>query len=70
MHFEAGTSASWCYRFEDVLRPGTICSSREIESAYPASMLFMENDTDDQRDEVRVFNRVLSENEICASAAP
>lgn len=33
-------------------------------SAYPASMLFMENETNGQLDEVRIFNRVLSENEI------
>jgi hypothetical protein len=39
-------------------------------SAYPASMLFMENETDGQLDEVRIFNRVLSENEIQRLAAP
>jgi hypothetical protein len=39
-------------------------------SAYPASILFMENETDGQLDEVRIFNRVLSENEIRAFAAP
>jgi hypothetical protein len=39
-------------------------------SPYPASMLFMENETDGQLDEVRLFNRVLSENEIRALAAP
>jgi hypothetical protein len=39
-------------------------------SPYPASMLFMENETDGQLDEVRIFNRVLSENEVRALAAP
>jgi hypothetical protein len=39
-------------------------------SAYPASMLFMENETDGQLDEVRIFNRALSENEIQRLAAP
>ena len=39
-------------------------------SAYPASMRFMENETDGQLDEVRIFNRILSENEIRTLATP
>ncbi|HYW78423.1 MAG TPA: LamG-like jellyroll fold domain-containing protein, partial [Thermoguttaceae bacterium] len=39
-------------------------------SPYPASMLFMEDETDGQLDEVRIFNRVLSENEIQRLSAP
>ena len=39
-------------------------------SPYPASMRFMENETGGPLDEVRIFNRVLSENEIRALAAP
>jgi len=39
-------------------------------SAYPASMRFMEDETDGQLDEVRIFNRVLSDNEIRTLANP
>jgi hypothetical protein len=58
-------AAEWAVKHAQVLEPRNPGSS-----AYPASMLFMENETGGQLDEVRMFNRVLSGNEVQSLAAP
>ena len=64
----AVTFGEWVTVYVD----GELAGSRIVDpsamypgsSAYPASILFMENETDGLLDDVRIFNRVLSAGEI------